>query len=244
MKQSKLFITLLALGLFSTSAIAAGELKTKKDKESYGVGADVATNFKNLGLDLNTDALIRGMKDVFAEKKLAMSDDELSKVMTVYHNELRNKQMAAQKAIKDANQKAGDDFIAKYRADKSVITLPSGVLYKVIKEGTGAKPTLNDTVESKYKGFLVDGKEFDSSERAGGSVSFNVQGVIPGWQEALQNMPVGSHWEVVIPSNLAYGPEGAGRQIGPNTTLVFDIELLSIKTKEADKNATPVQPQK
>lgn len=244
MKYTKLISAMIALGFVTLPVMAGSELKTKKDKESYGVGVDVANNFLKMGLDINTEALFKGMKDAFSGKKLAMSDEEFSKVMTTYHNELRSKQMAAQKALKDANQKAGDDFIAKYRAEKGVSSLPSGVLYKVLKEGTGPKPVLTDTVESKYKGTFVDGKEFDSSERAGGAVTFSLAGVIPGWQEALQNMPVGSHWEVVIPANLAYGAEGAGRQIGPNTTLVFDIELLSIKTKDADKNAAPQQPQK
>jgi FKBP-type peptidyl-prolyl cis-trans isomerase len=245
MKYSKLMVTMLMLGFFTSVVMAGGELKSKKDKESYGVGVDVANNFKNMDLDLNLEVLFKGMRDVYAGKKLAMDEAEITKVMTVYHNELRNKQMAAHKAIMDANQKAGDEFIAKYKAAKDVVSLPSGVLYKVIKEGSGQKPSLSDTVESRYKGFFVDGKEFDSSERTGGAVSFNLQGVIPGWQEVLQLMPVGSHWEVVVPAKLAYGAQGAGRQIGPNATLIFDIELLSIKAKEADKAAPSIgQPQK
>jgi len=245
MKYSKLLAAILTLGIFTAPAIAGGELNSKKDKESYGVGVDVANNFKKMALDLNLEALFKGMRDVYAGGKLAMSEEELTKVMTTYHNELRDKQMAAHKAILETNQKAGDEFMAKYRSGKGVIALPSGVLYKVIKEGSGQKPVLTDTIESRYKGAFVDGKEFDSSERAGGSVTFNLQGVIPGWQEVLQLMPVGSNWEVVVPAKLAYGAEGAGRQIGPNTTLVFDIELVSIKSKDAGKivNSTS-QPQK
>ena len=234
---------MLAVGLFNSVAMAGSDLKTKKDKESYGVGVDVATNFKKLGLDLNSDALFKGMKDVFTSKKLALSEEELNKVMTVYHNELREKQMAAHKALKEANQKAGEEFIAKFKAEQGAVALPSGVVYKVIKEGTGPKPVLSDTVVCKYKGAFVDGTVFDSSETAGGSVSFNLQGVIPGWQEVLQQMPVGSHWEVVIPPSSAYGAEGAGRQIGPNSTLFFDIELLSVNPKNAENSAAP-QPEK
>ena len=239
MKYSKLMAAMLAIGLFTTPVFAGGELKSKKDKESYGVGVDVATNFKKMGLDINLDTLFKGMRDVYAGGKLAMSEEEITKVMTVYHNELRSKQMAAQKLIVEANQKSGEEFMTRYRAEKGVVALPSGVLYKILKEGNGPKPVLTDTIESRYTGSFVDGKEFDNSERAGGSVTFNLQGVIPGWQEVLQLMPVGSHWQVVVPPKLAYGAEGAGRQIGPNTTLVFDIELVSIKAKDAEKPATP-----
>ena len=237
MKYTKLINAIFMVVLLNTPAMAGNELQSKRDKESYGVGVDVATNFKNMKLDINPETLFRGMKDVFDGKKLAMSDEEFTKVMTVYHNELRAKQMAAQKAIKDTNHRAGEEFIAKYRMDKSVKSLPSGVLYKVLNEGSGNKPTISDTVVCKYKGKFIDGKEFDNSDRTGGSVSFSLQGVIPGWQEALQQMPVGSHWEVVVPSNMAYGETGAGREIGPNTTLIFDIELLSIKTEEKDLNS-------
>ncbi len=238
MKYSKLCLAMLALGVFNSGAVVAEELKTKKDKESYGVGVDIANNFKNLKLDLNTDALFKGMKDVFTGKKLAMDDEEFNKVMTVYHNELRDKQMASHNALKIANQKAGDEFIAKFKTEKGVVALPSGLSYKIIKEGTGPKPSLNDTVVCKYKGAFVDGKVFDSSERSGGAVSFNLQGVIPGWQEALQLMSVGSHWEVLVPASLAYGAAGIGREIGPNQTLLFDIELLSINPRDNGSDIT------
>lgn len=235
MKYIKLFVPIILIGFTTSTAIAGVDLKSKKDKESYGIGVDVANNFKRLAVDINLDALFRGFRDVYTGKKLAMSNDELNQVMATYNSELKNKQFAAQKALMYANEKAGDEFIEKYRADKGVIVLPSGILYKIIKEGNGQKPKLTSTVVSRYKGSFVDGKEFDNSDRTGGSVSFNVQGVIPGWQEVLQLMPVGSHWEVVIPSKLAYGAQGAGRQIGPNSTLVFDIELLSIKDEEPVK---------
>lgn len=245
MKHTKLFAASFVLAVVSSTVMASGDLKSKSDKESYGIGVDIANNFKRLPIDINIDALFRGFKDVYAGKKLAMSDEELNQVMTTYNTELKNKQMVAQKALMNANKKAGDEFMAKYRTEKGVIALPSGVLYKVLKEGTGQIPTLTSTVESRYKGSFIDGKEFDSSERIGGSVSFNLQGVIPGWQEVLQLMPVGSHWQVVVPANMAYGAQGVGRQIGPNTTLVFEIELLSIKANEAVKiESTGSQSQK
>lgn len=230
------FLAALFVVPFVISPAEAGEaLKTKHDKESYGVGVDVATNFKRLGLDLNLDALIKGMRDVYAGSKLALSDQELVQVMSTYQQELQNKQIAAQKSLMEANQKAGDEYMAKFRAEAGVVALPSGVLYQVIKEGNGPKPGATDTVETRYKGYFINGKEFDNSDRAGGAVTFNLQGVIAGWQEVLQLMPTGSQWKVAVPPQLAYGPQGAGREIGPNMTLVFEIELLSIKKSESQK---------
>jgi FKBP-type peptidyl-prolyl cis-trans isomerase FklB len=144
--------------------------------------------------------------------------------------------MAKQKEEGAANKKDGDAFLAANKGKDGVVTLPSGLQYKILKQGNGPKPTANDTVECNYRGTLIDGKEFDASSKHGGPASFPVGGVIKGWTEALQLMPVGSKWQLFVPADLAYGDRGAGADIGPDATLIFEVELLSIKN-DKDKGA-------
>jgi FKBP-type peptidyl-prolyl cis-trans isomerase FklB len=232
MHIQKTSIILLTGLILVNPAYADATLKSKKDKESYGVGADIGANLKRMGVEMNLDALFKGIKDAFTTGKLALSEAELNGIMQAYHTELRARQMSATKEKMEMNQKAGDDYMAKFRAEKDVVALPSGVLYKVIKEGHGAKPVLDDTVECRYKGFLVDGTQFDGTGKDGAPISFNVKSTIPGWTEIVPMMPVGSSWKVVIPPRMAYGAVGVGGKIGPNSTLVFEIELVSIKPRE------------
>lgn len=150
--------------------------------------------------------------------------------MSAFQNELKEKQTAAIKNIGEANQKAGEAFLADNAKKTGVVTLPSGLQYKIIKQGDGKIPTESDTVECNYRGTLIDGTEFDSSNRIGKPVQFKVGSVIPGWQEALKLMPAGSKWQLYIPPQLAYGERGAGREIGPNSTLIFEVELISVQS--------------
>jgi len=231
LKLTMIWIMALAVGLASAYAGAAEtpQLKTQKDKISYGIGVDVARNFKRLGVDVDIDILIKGLRDAMSDQKLLMTDDDLRTTMAAYLDELRQKQILAMQALALENKKKGEEFLAENKKKEGVVALPSGLQYKIIKKGSGKTPTELDSVECNYRGAFIDGKEFDSSFRTGKPVTFKVSGVIAGWREALKLMPVGSKWQLFIPPELAYGPAGAGRDIGPNVTLVFEVELLGIK---------------
>lgn len=211
--------------------------KTDKKKVSYGIGVDIGRNFKRLELDLDLDLLAKGLKDAHAGKKLDLSEDDLRNIMSNYQNELKQKQLNALKTIAENNKKAGEAFLAENTKKVGVVTLPSGLQYKILTKGEGKIATQDDVVICNYRGTLLDGTVFDSSASTGKSAMFNVAGVIPGWQEALKLMPVGSKWEIYIPSELAYGQRGAGRDIGPNSTLIFEVELLDVQpAKPAPSN--------
>jgi FKBP-type peptidyl-prolyl cis-trans isomerase FklB len=149
------------------------------------------------------------------------------------------KMQAKRSEESDANKKTGEEFLAANKSKDGVVALPSGLQYKILTAGTGAKPTASDSVECNYRGTLINGTEFDSSSKHGGPATFPVSGVIKGWTEALQLMPVGSKWQLFVPSDLAYGERGAGGDIGPNETLIFEVELLSIKSKEKAPDTAP-----
>jgi FKBP-type peptidyl-prolyl cis-trans isomerase FklB len=207
-------------------------LKTQKEKVSYGFGVEVAKNFKQQGIEVDTELFIKGFQDGLSGGKILMSDDEITKTKAAVQSELwqkRTQLMRARAKNAEENSKEGELFLAGNRMKEGVVILASGLQYKILKDGGGRKPKEADTVECHYRGTFIDGSEFDSSYKKGKPTTFKVAGVIPGWKEALQLMPVGSKWQLFIPPQLAYGAVGAGRDIGPNATLIFEVELLAIK---------------
>lgn len=192
------------------------------DKVSYSLGLSIASNLISSGIKtINQEAFNDAMNNVFAGQMPEIMPDEANNILQTYFEKIQNEKG------KEAKE-AGEKFLAKNKTREGVVTLESGLQYKILNEGSGAKPTANDTVKCHYEGRLINGQVFDSSIRRGEPAEFPVGGVIAGWVEALQLMPVGSKWQLYIPSELAYGQHGAGAAIGPNETLIFDVELLEI----------------
>lgn len=227
----KIAVAALSVILLAGTVYAAENvvLKNKRDKESYAIGLDIGKNFKSQSIDIDPDVLAKGVKDVLSGNKPLMTDEEVQATMTDFRKEMTAKQTARVQEAGEKNKKEGERFLAENKKKDGVVTLPSGLQYKIIKEGSGAKPKPTDTVTVNYRGTLIDGTEFDSSYKRGQPASFKVTGVIPGWTEALQLMKTGSKWQLFIPPSLAYGERGAGRDIAPNATLIFDVELISIQ---------------
>jgi FKBP-type peptidyl-prolyl cis-trans isomerase FklB len=227
----KLQMVLALSVLFLVSQVNAQEnlvLKNQKEKTSYIIGMDIGNNLKKQSIDVDPNILAKGVKDALAGGKPLLTEQEIRETMTAFQKEM----MAKQEVVAKKNKEQGDAFLAENKKKEGVKTLPSGLQYKVIKAGTGKKPKLSETVIAHYRGTLIDGNEFDSSYKRGQPATFQVSGVIPGWTEALQLMEEGAKWQLFIPSNLAYGERGAGGVIGPNATLVFEIELISIQEKK------------
>jgi FKBP-type peptidyl-prolyl cis-trans isomerase FklB len=210
-------------------------LKTQKDKASYALGMNFGTGLRKQSIDIDPAILARGLRDSFSSGKTLLTEDEAKAVLTQLQTDVRKKQQEMAQQLGDTNKKQGMEFLEANKTKDGVVTLPSGLQYKVLQEGTGPKPAATDTVVCNYRGTLLDNTEFDSSYKRGQPATFPVTGVIKGWTEALQLMPVGSKWQLFIPSELAYGERGAGGQIGPNSTLIFEVELLSIQAKDTKK---------
>lgn len=222
-------ITIITCGLaFAESS----EFKDKREKISYCVGLDIGQNFKNGEWDLDIEAVIEGVRHSFTGSEWKLEKDEMMRVISDYRQELQQEQMKLDKAKAELNKTAGDKFLEENAKKKGITVLPSGLQYEIITKGDGNSPSKTDSVEVHYKGTLIDGTEFDSSYTRGKPVTFDVDKVIPGWTEILQLMKEKAKWRVYIPSDLAYGPRGAGKSIGPNTTLIFDIELLKINPEK------------
>jgi FKBP-type peptidyl-prolyl cis-trans isomerase FklB len=222
---------------------AALELKTQKDKASYAIGVNIGRSMKKDNIDIDPEILARGVKDAFGSGKLLLTDEDAQAALATLKNDVQKHQQEQHQVALEKNKQDGDSFLAANKAKAGVVALPSGLQYRIIQPGGGPKPTASDTVVCNYKGTLVDGTEFDSSYKRGQPATFPVGQVIKGWTEALQLMPVGSKWELVIPPALAYGERGTqGGPIGPNETLVFEVELVSIQPKTQAPQPAP-QPQ-
>jgi FKBP-type peptidyl-prolyl cis-trans isomerase FklB len=215
------------------------QLKDQKDKASYSIGYDIGSTFKKQNIDLNMDALMSGLKEGLAGKDGTLTKEERDKTLEAFQKEMMEKQVAASKEAATKNAAEGEKFLAENKSKEGVKTTASGLQYKVLKEGSGASPKETDTVVTNYKGTLLDGTEFDSSYKRNEPATFPVNRVIKGWTEALQLMKPGAKYQLFIPAALAYGERGAGRDIGPNATLIFEVELLSIKPPEPVATVAP-----
>lgn len=233
MKQGMVVLTVGLLGL-TVSAAEQTELKELNEKFSYGIGLSIGGNLERLGISLSdTDLqlILRGIKDKSAGTPL-LTDDEVSAAM-------RDFQQQAWTALAGQNQQAGEEFLAKNKTREGVVTLASGLQYEVLEAGSGASPKATDRVSVNYRGTLLDGTEFDSSFKRGKPAQFGVGGVIKGWTEALQLMQPGAKWKLYIPSELAYGDRGSRPAIGPNATLIFEVDLLEVLPQVAPPAPTP-----
>jgi FKBP-type peptidyl-prolyl cis-trans isomerase FklB len=213
----------------SFSTLAEAKLDSQKNKASYTIGIQMGMQLSQQKDEIDMNSVIQGFTDAFSGNKPQMSMEEMQKAMQTFQQDIQAKQMAKMKELAEKNAKEGADFLAANKKKDGVKTLKSGLQYKVLKSGNGPSPKATDTVVTHYVGTLIDGKVFDSSYKRGEPVTFPVSGVIKGWTEALQKMKVGDKWQLFIPSDLAYGEQGAGQTIGPNAVLIFEIELLEIK---------------
>ena len=233
----KHFVATLAVAAVASSIFAQDKpfpLKDLKDKASYSIGVDIGMNFKKQNMDLNADALAAGAKDALNGKP-QVSPNEIREIMTQWQKEFGEKQ----KVMATKNQADGEKYLVENKKKEGVKTTASGLQYKSLKEGAGPQPKASDTVTVNYRGTLIDGTEFDSSYKRGEPATFPLNGVIKGWTEGLQLMKKGSKFQFVIPPNLAYGERAVGADIGPNSTLVFDVELLDVKAGEAAASPSP-----
>lgn len=214
---------LLALMVSSMPVVSANTpaLKTDPEKNGYSVGYDIGRSLRGQVVDVDAAAMARGLKDAMTGATPALAESEIQQRFVALQQE-------SARRIPEKNKKDGEAFLAKNKGAKGVKTTASGLQYKILNVGKGDKPKAEDTVTVHYRGTLIDGTEFDSSYKRGQPATFPVKGVIPGWTEALQLMPAGSKWMLYLPSKLAYGERGAGQQIGPNSVLIFEVELISI----------------
>jgi len=239
MKRLFIFAGLPILITAATFATGAEESKFKTPQEelSYVLGMDMGASLKRLGTDVDLKTLMQGLEHTLKGEQTLLTSEQANNIKQAFFKKRQEEQAAEQKAAGERNLKEGEAFLAENKTREGVKTTESGLQYLIVKQGDGPKPKDTDQVKVHYRGTLIDGTEFDSSHKRGEPVTFPVKGVIPGWTEGLQLMPVGSTYKLFIPAKLAYGERGAGRQIGPNATLIFEVELLDIVKPEPGTEA-------
>ncbi|MFY9328235.1 MAG: FKBP-type peptidyl-prolyl cis-trans isomerase [Georgfuchsia sp.] len=221
----------LLLSVYATAADQPADqpvLKTERDRVNYSMGINLISNFRKQGIDIDLDKVVMGMKDALAGNKYLLSDEDIRIAIYKYQTLVRQNMSPTKMRAAAIAEKQGVAFLKANKTKEGVITLPSGLQYKILKAGEGKKPADADAVEINYRGTFINGNEFDSSA-AGKPATFKLSEVIPGWKEALKLMPVGSKWQIFIPTRLAYGRQGKAEMVGPNETLIYEIELLGIK---------------
>ena len=225
-------LILCVCAVVAVRPVRAEGLKTQREKLGYALGAEIASTFKSQGVDFDLAAFNAGVRDAMAGNRMQMTSAQIQEtIMTLNKGGSSGSKPAVDTAAADKNKREGEAFLAANRSKVGVTTTSSGLQYKVLREGTGAMPKASDTVTVKYRGTLINNTEFDNSDKHGdGTLTIGVTGdVIPGWTEALKMMRVGAKWQLYIPAALAYGDQAVGTDIGPGSTLIFDVELLSIK---------------
>lgn len=243
MKRTLIALTAASVCFFAQNSFAADsqatKLTDKKDKISYSIGVDVGKSIHKQKIEINPESFLAGLKDGQADKLTLMTEEEIRQTLMALQTEMQEKQASIMKEQAAKNLAEGEKFLAENKKQKGVVTLPSGLQYRIIKEGKGTSPKATDTVTTHYRGKLINGTEFDSSYTRGEPAKFAVNGVIPGWVEALQLMKPGAKWELFVPAKLAYGQNGVGQLIGPNSTLLFEVELLNVGGEDATAAAAP-----
>ncbi len=239
-RSLSLALTVLLLCAGAMRAADSAELKDEKAKVSYGIGMNLGTQWRQQEVPIDPDLLLRGMKDAMEGQPTLMTEEEMRTTLTAFQNEHRARQMEKRRVQGEQNKVAGEKFLAENKDKPGIVTLPSGLQYKIITEGQGEPPAAHDQVTVNYRGTLIDGTEFDNSYKRGKSWTCNVSGVIKGWTEVLQLMKPGAKWELYIPSALAYGERGNGTLIGPNAALIFEVELASVQKQEPPAAPQPV----
>ncbi len=225
-------ITSVVMGMAMSASVFAADvpaLSTDLDKLSYSVGIDLGKNLKRQGIEINPVVMAKGIEDGMSGGKLLLTEQQMKDTLSKFQKDLMAKHAAQFDKQASANKAKGEEFLSQNKAKPGVVTLASGLQYKIITQGKGTKPAKEDEVTVEYTGKLIDGTVFDSTSKSGKPATFKVSQVIPGWTEALQLMPAGSTWEVYVPANLAYGTRNVGGPIGPNETLVFNVHLISVK---------------
>lgn len=242
MKRTVVFFVVIGFVLVSYGNLIADEkkiartsLKTQKEKVSYAIGLNLGKKFRGSRIDIDLDVFLQGVNDAMTKEKFLLNHDEIGNVMKAFQEDMKEKAKKTMQELSEKNKKEGEAFLAENKKAEGVVTLDSGLQYKVIKAGKGARPGPNDTVTAHFKGTTLDGKVLDSSYKRAAPSTFKVNSVMKGWMEALQLMNPGSKWKLFVPSYLAWGEKGS-RAVEPNATLIFEIELISfVPTVESDK---------